>query len=58
MTRRRKPDPDLDRKRTAELLDTLADAAHDAKMLKARLVKAQDAEKAPRLRTPRRQSRS
>lgn len=51
---RRNQDPDLDPKRTAELLDKLADAARDAKMLKARVIKAQNAEKAPTLRKPRR----
>ena len=59
MTRpQRSNDPDLDPKRTAELLDKLADAARDAKMLKARIVKAQNREKKPRLGNPRRRSRS
>jgi hypothetical protein len=49
----RRDDPaDLGPKRTAELLDKLANAARDARMLKARVVKAQKAETAPALRKP------
>jgi hypothetical protein len=55
--RRRIHDRDLDPKRTTELLDTLADAMRDAKLLKARVVKAQDEERAPTLKMPRRRSR-
>lgn len=51
---RRTDNAELDPKRTAELLDKLANAARDAKMLKARVMKAQDAEKEPTLRKPRR----
>jgi hypothetical protein len=55
----RRPDAvDLDPKRTAELLDKLAAAVRDSRMLKARVVKAQDAETAPALRRPRRRRTS
>ena len=49
---------DLGPERTAELLDKLASAVRESKMLKAKVVKAQTEETAPALRKPKRKTRS
>jgi hypothetical protein len=54
MAASRRIDPKLDPKRTTQLLETLEDAARANRMLKARLVKAQNAETGTTPRKPHR----